>query len=80
MTGQHALLAHPEELVPTARPTATHHDFEEMEAQIASRVLPLAADLEAAPVQLTFRGQTVVALPMDTRRFVRLMARHLSMN
>lgn len=82
MIGHQAMLLEQDRLdpAPSVPAGATHADFERIEAQIAGRILPLAADLEARPVQLTFRGQAVVALPIQTRRFVRLMARYISMN
>lgn len=59
---------------------ARARDFERLENAIADRVLPAAVDHHARPVRIPYRGRTILALPLDTRRFVRAMARHLSMN
>ncbi len=61
-------------------PRATSADFSRLEERIAQRVLPLAADLEAAPVRLRVGSREIVAIPIDTRRFVRAMARHICFN
>lgn len=57
-----------------------HETLNRMEAGLAASVLPACVDTQAAAVRLRAAGRTIVALPIDTRRFVRAMARHLCMN
>ncbi len=59
---------------------ARARDFERLENAIADRVLGQVVDPRARPVHLRYRGRNVIALPLDTRRFVQAMARHLSLN
>ena len=51
-----------------------------MEAGIAAHVLPLAIDPASGPVRVRFGARTMVLVPLDTRRFVQVMARHMSFN
>jgi hypothetical protein len=74
--GQAAILEREERAVVPA----CSRDFERLENTIADEVMARAADPRAMPVRLGYRGRTILALPLDTRRFVRAMARHLSMN
>ncbi len=60
------------------RATAEH--FRQMERQIAGRVLPGAVDVTGRPVTMQFGARQLVLLPLDTRRFVQAMARHISLN
>lgn len=59
---------------------ATREDLLHLEAAVAARVLPSVLDLSAAGMPLRCGARTVVALPLDLRRFVRAMARHLCFN
>lgn len=57
-----------------------HEELDRMEAGLAASILPACVDPQSAAVRLRAGGRTIVALPIDARRFVRAMARHLSMN
>lgn len=59
---------------------ATHEDFDRLEADVASDVISQALADDAPTVKIPFRGGYVLARPLDTRRFVRAMARHISFN
>lgn len=60
--------------------SASREDFVRMEAGIRARVLPLSASTEGERIPLRYAGRTFYAVPLDTARFVRAMARHISMN
>ncbi|HNX18979.1 MAG TPA: hypothetical protein PKG80_01775 [Acidobacteriota bacterium] len=79
MIGQQAALLERAEPLATVR-CATHEETLRLEAEVAVQVLPLCARRGEAPVRIRFAGQTIVATPLDTRRFVRAMARFLSFN
>ena len=51
-----------------------------LESSIAARVLPASIDAAGTAVRLRCGARTIVALPIDTRRFVRAMACHISFN
>ncbi len=81
MTAQAALLDHEPATRTLIEPQpASSADFSRMEERIAERVLPLAADFEAAPVRLRVGRREIVAIPLDTRRFVQAMAKHMCFN
>ncbi len=58
----------------------TRKDLEHLEAGIAEEVLPACVDETQEPVKLRCMGRTIMAQPLDTRRFVRVMARYTSLN
>jgi len=55
-------------------------DCERLEEEIREDVLSQCVDEHAAEVKIPFRGGYIVAQPLNTRRFVRAMARHISFN
>jgi hypothetical protein len=57
-----------------------HQDFERLEASLRVQVLSECVDEDAPRVRIPVRGGTIMAQPLDTRRFVRAMARHISFN
>lgn len=68
-------------LSPLAGATACgHEECERMEEGIREDVLSRCVDEGAPAVRIPFRGGHVLAKPLDTRRFVRAMARHVSFN
>ena len=53
--------------------------------EIEMRIQRLTAEVSLAfsdvePVTIHYLGQEILAVPLDTRKFVRLMSRHMSMN
>jgi hypothetical protein len=49
--------------------------------EIDRRIASIAAEVEGAePERVEYLGQAVYPRPMDTKKFVRLMARHMSLN
>ena len=83
MAGQGAAVVGSEtdfsQLVARAR-QATRADLARLEASVAVRVLPAAADVDGDGLALRYGGRTVLARPLNTRRFVLAMARHLCFN
>jgi hypothetical protein len=67
------------DLVARAR-QATRADLIQLEASVAVQVLSGAADPEGAGLPLRYGDRTVFARPLNTRRFVLAMARHLCFN
>ncbi len=59
---------------------ATREDLLRLEAAVAAEVLPAVLDPLAAGLLLRCGERTVVARPLDLRRFVRAMARRLCFN
>jgi hypothetical protein len=59
---------------------ARHEDFERLEGSLRVEVLSRCVDESAPTVRIPFRGGYILARPLDTRRFVRAMARHISFN
>ncbi len=55
-------------------------ELDRLEARVRARVLHASVDETARPVPLRFRGQVILARPIDTRRFVIAMAPYLCMN
>lgn len=58
----------------------TREDLQRMEAQVASEVALQAMDESRPAVKLRHAGRTIVAQPIDTRRFVLAMAPHVCFN
>lgn len=59
---------------------ASREDLERLESGVSASVLLAAADESQAPVRIRYMGRTILAQPMDTRRFVREMAAHICFN
>jgi hypothetical protein len=57
-----------------------HEDCERLEENIREDVLRRCVDEGAAKVRIPVRGGYILAQPLNTRRFVRAMARHISFN
>jgi len=55
-------------------------ELDRLEERVRARVLHASVDETARPVALRFRGQVILARPIDTRRFVIAMAPYLCMN
>lgn len=80
-----AIMAWPEELTPSQPladrcQTAGTKDLEQLESGVAAQVLMASMDSEAEAVKIRFRGRTIMARPLDTRRFVQEMAAFVSFN
>jgi len=59
---------------------ASRQDFARLEAQVAAGVLPAAVDPDAEGLAIPCAAGVIVARPLDLRRFVRAMARHMCFN
>ena len=59
---------------------AGRRDFARLEARVAACALPGAVDLGAEGLAIPCAGGVIVARPLDLRRFVRAMARHICFN
>ncbi len=55
-------------------------ELEQLESGVSAQVLLAAVDEMAEPVKIQYRGRTIFARPLDTRRFVREMAAFVSFN
>jgi hypothetical protein len=82
MSAQTAVMAEPTqfEVLPERWTRITSNEIRTLESRIAARVLPVSADPAGEPVHLRFGERTLIVLPLDTRRFVQAMARHISLN
>jgi hypothetical protein len=82
MSAQTAVLAEPNQIdvLPERWTRVTSRELCDLETRIAARVLPVSADFTEEPVRLRFGQRTLVVVPLDTRRFVYAMARHISLN
>jgi len=56
----------------------TKRELDGMIADVASEVASSFADV--APIPLNYLGEEIFAIPMDTRRFIRVMSRYLNLN
>ena len=80
-----ALMAWPEQLAPEqplaerCKP-ASREDLEQLENGVSAQVLLASLDANAAPVSIRYKGRTILARPLDTRRFVQEMAAFISFN
>lgn len=59
---------------------ASREDLERLESGVSASVLLAAADESRPPVKIRYMGRTILAQPMDTRRFVREMAAYICFN
>jgi hypothetical protein len=60
--------------------TLTREELRQHEAAITAMAVEESIDETAQPVSIKHRGRTLVAYPLDVRRFIRCMAAHVSMN
>lgn len=58
----------------------TREELLQQEAAITSMAIEESIDRESEPTRLRFRGREILAYRIDTRRFIRAMAPHVSMN
>lgn len=56
----------------------TRSDLERMVNSIRADVV--AAFSDAKPVPISYLGQEIWVLPVDTKRFIRVMSRHINLN
>lgn len=59
---------------------AGHEDMLRLEAEVTAEVLDEVVDETAEEVSFAFLGRAIRARPIDTRRFVQAMARHICFN
>jgi len=59
---------------------ASREELERLESGVSAQVLLSAADESRKPVLLRYMGRTILAQPLDTRRFIREMAVHICFN
>lgn len=59
---------------------ASREELERLESGVSAQVLLSSADESRKPVPLRYMGRTILAQPLDTRRFIREMAVHICFN